>query len=219
MRKPERPQAVLVIAIFHFIFGGLGILCDTCALAGQAAKVGQTPQQAEMQAEMEAIMVEKVPFYKAYIGASLVLNVVWDVLMIGGGIGLLNLRPYGRTLSISYGAGRLLWGLFVIVFSLIWVTPASEEAMKHMKFPPEAEAMKGILTALTNFGLIIQLVVLIYPAIVLIVMYLPAVRAAFAGGPPPLDRFEDDADDDEDDDDEYDRDSPGGEGIQPRPRD
>ncbi len=218
-REPERPTAVVVIAIFHFIFGGLGLLCDTCGIASQAMKMGQSPAQIQWQADIDDVMVERVPLYRVYFGANLVLPLVWDVVLIVSGIGLLNLRPWGRTLSLGYGIGRLVWGVVALAVTLVWAQPAMEEAMQRVKLPPEMQQMGGFLNAITSFGIGLQLVFLMYPAIVLIVMLLPAVRAAFAGGPPALDRFDDDEEDEDDDDDEDDRERPGGEGIQSRPRD
>jgi hypothetical protein len=219
-REPERPTAVLVIAIFHFIFGGLGLVCGLCALGGQAMNMGQPPQQQQMQMEMEQIMVEKVPLYKVYGFTNIGLGLLWDVVLISSGMMMLSLKPPGRQLSIFYGISRLLWGLLSIVYTIIWVNPATEVALQQVKVPPELKGMMGIMSAATSFGLVIQLLLLVYPAIVLIVMYLPAVRVAFAGGPPPRDEFEDDEEDDDDDDDfDDERERRGGEGIQPRPRD
>ncbi|HVS35672.1 MAG TPA: hypothetical protein VMS17_08820, partial [Gemmataceae bacterium] len=38
--RRQRPTSLTVIAVFHFIFGGLGLLCGLIGLAGQAAGLG-----------------------------------------------------------------------------------------------------------------------------------------------------------------------------------
>jgi hypothetical protein len=95
------------------------------------------------------------------------------------------------------------------------VKGANEAAMQKMDIP-DVERVRGAMTTFANIAYVIQALFLLYPAIVLYVMFLPHVRGACAGGPPPDCPLVDD-DDDDDDDDEYDRGTPGSQGIQPPP--
>src|SRR5260370_10365291 len=57
LTQPLRPTSLLVLAIFHFIIGGFGLLCGVCGAASLAnggrsfvpTPGAQTPQQTAMQ--------------------------------------------------------------------------------------------------------------------------------------------------------------------------
>jgi hypothetical protein len=108
VQPPQRPTAVLTIAVFHFIFGGLGLLCLLCLLGVRSV---QSPEQAQMQAQTEMIMLERVPFYTIYQIAGAALGLILTVVMLASATGLLSCRPWARQLSIFYGITALIWGI------------------------------------------------------------------------------------------------------------
>src|SRR5262249_3000254 len=94
----HRPTAVFVIAILQFVFGGLSLVLDLCGGAMQAGGPGlfggsgaQAQMQAEMTFEMEKALEKRLTNHK-FIGACLlVLDLALCGMMIGGGVGLVQM--------------------------------------------------------------------------------------------------------------------------------
>jgi hypothetical protein len=192
MARQQVPTAVVVVAIFHFIIGGLGLLSNLCGgiillvTGGDLSRLVAFVPEAQRQMEVQQrILNERVPFYALYQGEGLVVGLVFSVLLIASGVGLLRLRPWGRTLSLVYVPLSIPQTLFGAFYTFVYVNPATQEAVRQTPQPNlqaaqvSAQASGMMTTMLTAF---IFLVVLAYPVIVLIVMMLPSVVAAFRGG-------------------------------------
>ena len=190
MRK-NLPTAVLVIAILHFIGGGLGLLGSVCGLAVQGASGGkmfsgfggQQAGQADLQAKLEKNLNEKVPAYKAVQIGSLVINLVLSILMIAGGIGLLQLMAWGRTVSIVYALLSILNHIFTVIYAFAFSVPAARAIFQDLiGQDPQAQPFVSIVEVAMTGGVIVGALFVIYPIIVLIVMFRPAVVRAFGAG-------------------------------------
>src|ERR1700730_15613040 len=99
--RQKRPASVTVLAILHFVFGGLGIVGGLCsgvqlAVGNQmfAAMAGaQAAQQKKMQEERDRDVWENLPSYKPVPYAGVALELLMSGLMIAAGVGLLRLQP------------------------------------------------------------------------------------------------------------------------------
>jgi hypothetical protein len=143
MPRRELPTAVLVLAIFHFIIGGYGLLCGLCS-GGMVLAGGNTaglfsfgnPQMAQQQqAQQEAmqrVLSERVPHLQAYQAETVVVSLALSVALIVAGIGLLYLRGWARALSLLYGVLSILQTLIAAVYSFVYVVPANEEAFRQI---------------------------------------------------------------------------------------
>src|SRR5262249_10933234 len=116
--KKHRPTAVLVLAILHFIGGGLGVMGVLCtggmlAAGGSQSMFGkppapppgkQGPNFEEFQRFQEDVTkaAENPPGGKAYQVTSLGVDLLLSLMLLIGGIGLLNMQPWGRLLSLVY---------------------------------------------------------------------------------------------------------------------
>src|SRR5262245_6550476 len=104
----ERPLSITTIAILHFVFGGLGILFGICGGITLAAgggsqnwfmsSGGPSANQDQMQKMQQDLQkaIEGGPAYQAVQIGNLVLDLAISVTMIVSGVGLLQLRPWGR---------------------------------------------------------------------------------------------------------------------------
>jgi len=192
MRK-MRPTIVLVVAILHFVGGGLGVTGGLCGLAFQGMTGGrmftgfnppsgskQGMSQDEMQKQMENIMAEKMPWYREYQLGSGIVNVLISSLMIVSGIGLLMMRSWGRYTSIAYAVLSLLNHVFTIVYSLTYVVPATQAMFDEMaRQEPQIAPMVSTMKMFTTLGALIPILLALYPLFVLIVMLVPSVAASF----------------------------------------
>ncbi len=190
MRR-ERPTAVTVLAVFHFVFGGLGLLCGLCqgfgavVLAKAPADAPQTtPFGAQQDRFANEILKEtraRAPWFTAYKVAEQAVHVVFSLMLIASGVGLLMVQSWGRWLSVTYAALRLLTLPLVFWYTFAVEVPAQEAAVQKAFAdggPPGAKTGAEVGIQL-NKGWPLLLVV--YPAVVLLIMFLPGTARAFSG--------------------------------------
>jgi hypothetical protein len=190
----QRPAAVLVIAILHLVGGGLDLLGVVCGGAMQAAGAanpfGKTapagPEQVELARLQQQIEALNPP---GYIYGELTANFVLDVMLLAAGIGLLSMRPWARTLSLVYAVLAILNRLFTVVFSFVVIIPAFEAMIQeHAPKDPQAQSVISLMKVGMIAGVVFGALFIIYPIVVLIILNLPHVKAAFLGqveAPPP----------------------------------
>jgi hypothetical protein len=220
MPRRKVPPAVMTIAVLHFIFGGLGLVCGGFATlvsltGGQKAlaRMGTPEQQRQAEAQRrrkevtDQVHAERVPLYRVYSTTNQVLSVLFSLAMVASGFGLLYLQPWGRWLSVGYASLSLLANVVVLVYTVAFLNAADEEAFRRL--PPQTEQEQMAYNVVRSAGPVVAcLPVLLaaYPAAVLVVMLLPSTGRAFrgpaAGGKRRrhVDEYDDEADDDEDED-------------------
>jgi hypothetical protein len=189
MQTINRPTAVLVIAILQFVFGGLGLLGDLCGGLSQAGS-GMFPAgrgtQAQMEKDMtrnlEAAMEKRLPNHKAFTMGLLVLDLALCGLMIGGGVGLIKMQPWGRTLTIIYALFSLVMKIVNVAMAALVTAPATKEAMAGMTagMGREAALVGQIMEITMGIAIWMPVCLCIYPIVVLVIMLQPHVVAAFA---------------------------------------
>lgn len=192
--KSNRPTSVLTLAILHLVFGGLGLICTMCAGLGSMGNpfggLGQQQGQQKMQAEMEKQMDEKLPAANAVQYGGMAIDAVLSFMLIAGGIGLLKMASWARTLSLVYAALSLLHKLFGAIYSIAFMIPLMTEIkpllIEEMRTDPQvtpqmAESLATLVGMTGYFSLAVVVVTMLYPTIVLIIMLRPSVAAAFRG--------------------------------------
>jgi hypothetical protein len=178
-----------VIAILHFVFGGLGLLCGVCASVGDMAGMTESlaaadPAAREKLAEQKRrqevtaqVNQEMVPLYRPYTLTNRVLSVISPILMVVSGVGLILLAAWGRWLSIVWALQSLASNLLATVYMFLFFQPASAEAMRRL--PPQNENEQLANQFAGPLGPVCACMFAIYPTVVLIILFLPTVAAAF----------------------------------------
>ena len=112
----------------------------------------------------------------------LAVGLGFSVLLAVAGIGLLKLKPSGRTMSVGYSIASLALGVIGIVFNWIFlVGPLAAEAGKSSG-PHAVGATAGAIS-----GMVGGLCPMVYPILLLIFMTRPKLVAAFnPSAPPPV---------------------------------
>jgi hypothetical protein len=227
MKRPERPGAVLVVAILQICFGSLGLcgsLCGGGAQLAGGAKVFTPPAGAQAQPDVEGMMRARVPYYTAMEYGGAVLGLIAGTVMLVSAIGLLKLRPWARYLTIGYACYNIVSSIFGFIFSLTVTLPVMREVWAEMradpKLPPQAVSVMNITETITTAMIYASFIFLVYPIALLVVMFLPHVKAAFR--PAPLQPRTDEGPDEEFDDDATEEvppgetpDAPREDGVQP----
>jgi hypothetical protein len=187
----KRPAAVLVLAILHLVGGGIDLVRQLCAGAmlaagstnpfgGMRGGAGQDPG-VHLQKAIEAI-----PGQQAFTVGELAINLVLDVLLIAAGIGLLSVKPWARILSMVYAPLAILNRLGAFAYELLVLIPAVDTLLRQElgRAPgvgPELQAFNSFMKAGMIVSSVIGLLFVIYPIVVLILLNLSHVRAAFSG--------------------------------------
>lgn len=199
----NRPAAVLVIAILHFVFGTFGLLGSVCGggmffFMRYMPTPPTAPGQPKVPNYMDIMtaMSEKAPGFTAVQYGGMAMGLVLAVLMIVSGLDLVRMRARGRTLSIAYASLSILTTLLTFIYNLVFTMPVMSEVMDQMfqpgamgpMNPQQQQAFQGLMRFVFQFsyyaGLLAPFFQMIYPVVVLIIMYRPHVRAAFREGPP-----------------------------------
>jgi hypothetical protein len=195
----------MVIAILHFVFGGLGLLMTVCGGVGQMAGGnammaggggGQATKQQKVAEDFQKAMQADSPAAQAVSYGELGFDVMLSLLMIISGVGLLRMQPWGRILSILYAILSIAFKVFVIVYTMAFVIPTLNTFVSGY---PDKDAQVTAMLQVMQVMMIILLVVvpvvtMIYPIIVLVIMLRPRIAAAFRGeavGPPPEEDYRD----------------------------
>jgi hypothetical protein len=211
MAKPDRPTAVFVIAVLNFIFGSLRLLNGLCGgliILGMVALfnflIGEMRKKnaADAKEFEDALSVfTNIPGLVPFLIASLLISIILGVVMIVLGFGLLRMRRWAHGASIVYAIVAILLALGEGGYSMVVVSPAvmkansefQEKLAKQVQAkgrpapPPNPFASNPMFNM---FGAAIGVIVgCIYPIAVLVIMFLPNVRAAFARAGPGGDKY------------------------------
>jgi hypothetical protein len=191
-----RPTSVLVIAILQLVFGGLGMASSLCGLAVPMVMKALVPPpppgpggvQPITQETMAEFFEQHVPGYQAsqYLGTVMAFGLCG--LMLASGMGLLRMRPWGRTLAIVFAILAILYLVFYFTYSLLYLTPAMTEffrqALAQGQMGPgiqqqQQQAFLNFMEVMMRIGNFLSLAFLIYPAVVLFILLRRNVAAAF----------------------------------------
>jgi hypothetical protein len=167
----QRPTSVLVFGILNLVFGALGL----CGAAWSLAMF-MGPFAKEMAKGNPVLQkMQSSPAFGVYSNVSAGLGFVFTLVLLAAGVGLLRMRPWGRTASIAYAVYGIVASIVgaAVVFLFI-LGPMLQEAEK---LPPAERAAViggvggGVLGAC--FGMV-------YPILLLVFMFRENVVAAFA---------------------------------------
>jgi hypothetical protein len=168
---PQKPTAATVFGILNILFG-VFMLCGLVV----STVVFFIPMNAQMTANNPALqLMQDNAVYRTFTQLAVLLGFVATVVQIVAGVGLLTLRPYGRTLSIGCGVYSIVMNLLGTAVNILFVFPALiENANAAGGGPAAAGAWGGVIGGVIGgFG------GLIYPGLLLYFMYRPNMVAAF----------------------------------------
>jgi hypothetical protein len=190
------PTIVMVVAILQIFFGATGLLRHLCSggmqLAGGARAFTPAGPQGVPQVDTEAVLKARVPHYELLVYGGLVLGLVSGTVCLVSGLGLLRLRPWARWLAIGYACYFIISDLAGFIYAVTMIRPVMEEVIaeqaQQANLPPQAATAFNISMKVASVAPYLTLVLLAYPILLLVVMFLPSVRAAFRGRPAVVER-------------------------------
>jgi fumarate reductase subunit D len=210
MRAPERPTSITVLSILNIIFGSLGTLLYCCGGAGilfmlsMLNSAGSDPQVQELKT-MWQTLENNIPGWNAFLIGSMVAALITSVILLLSGIGLLNMKNWGRMLGLTYAVLAIIVQLGSIGYNMAVVNPAmaklqTELQQKGGNMPGGGNPMAGNSMTNTASQIIGSVFGLALAVANLIILLQPGVIAAFyapkrGGYPeddyPPRDPYDD----------------------------
>ena len=181
----ERPSSLTALGATHLVFGVLSLAWGLWGLvsavglgmmSGMASTQGMAPP-AETAAMMAAVFSPARAVFTGAVGA---LRLLAGGGLIGAGIGLLTLKPWARTLSIVYVVYGVIMAIGVAVGHHLLVMGPVLSAMAKER--PEDTPAELMMAGAVCWGVVLACLKLIYPAIVLILMFAPDVKTALHPG-------------------------------------
>ena len=171
---PVKPKSMTVFGILNIIFGALG-------LCGTAATIPMFLVDASTAAAEENPMLQIMhdsPAYHGFMLVSVVLGLVACIALILAGIGLLQGKAWGRSISIIYAWYAIVAAVVGIIFNWFYlIQPLIEQAQQQSGSSPEeiGAMVGGAVGGLAGgcFGAL-------YPIILLIFMHRPAIKQYLA---------------------------------------
>lgn len=184
MRKPGRPVFTTVLAIIQLVAGGSLLACGGFGLVVSAAgehsatvtiRTGgqETTRVYDPREEME----RETPGYKVILFSGKTADVVLNVVLLAGAIGLLAVRGWGWWLSVAWAV--LAAGFQVAAACYLWLVamPACNRVVKVV--PHDVDGTCG---SLANGNTLYHLTwalfasaLTLYPLVMLVLLVLPPV--------------------------------------------
>jgi hypothetical protein len=160
-----------VFGILNLAFAALG-LCGT--IAG-AASLFATQMMPEGPPNPALELMQQNEAYYMFSIVMMGLGFVATLALALGGVGLLMMRAWGRTLSIAYAVYTIFASIAGMIANWVWlIQPLMEQAGAMGPGPEKAAAIGGAVGGM--FG---GCIAAIYPIVLLIFMMRPSLVQAF----------------------------------------
>lgn len=194
----KRPGAVTAASVLSIIYGSLFTLCGVCGIVSLAMQGGMgggnpfgggDPMAAQIQDQLMKAIEREAPGYQAYQIVSAVLNLALPVMLLVAAIGLLQMRPWSRTLALITTWLIIANYIAQIVYALAFLFPAMNRGFEAVfanlpgpaPAPPQAiQAMRAVMTMVAVVTVVVYGIFILYLITILILLNLSHVRIAFA---------------------------------------
>lgn len=159
----EKPKAIKVFGILNVIFGGLGLL-GTCIGLGAILVItsGLIPVP-DGQPNPAFVLQEENAFLYFYNILSAAFALLFTIVLLTSGIGLLRHKRWGRTTGLAWAAYCVLSTIVVSVVTWTHIYPYQLETMDEAA--AAVPNMEAILLVSMIFGNVLSVGYLIYPAL------------------------------------------------------
>lgn len=182
---PPAPAAkatggLLALGIISIVYSALFRLC--CGLSAfMTSLFAMFLMSDAMRSFMDRPEMEGMPDFEAMLSGpmqsyNLIKGFVLLMLgvgMLAGGIGLIRLKPWARTLSLGVAAAEIAWAIVDFAINAFFIYPSMTQMMGDEL--PQTPQMIGSIFA----GVFFTFVMLIYPVALLICLNLRSIKGQF----------------------------------------
>lgn len=198
-----RPGSVTAAGVMAIIYGALFSLCGLIGVAGIAsggagqnmfAGAGGDPNQDKLQKELEKRLDRDAPGYQAFHIGTTILGLLEALGLLIGGIGLMSMHRWARTLTLVVAVVAMLVCLLQAVYTTVYIIPAINDAFQVVmpamlqqqgaKGQQAAQFVQTMVVVMAVAMVVIYVLILVYLLIIVLLLRRRHVLAAFAGERP-----------------------------------
>jgi len=178
MAERTRPGTLTTIAVLNIVFGSLGLICGCLnGLFVGALLIASRDNPSELMrvlAEARDLLQREIPSYQAVVISRCLYILVFSSLLIVAGIGLLYVANWARVLSFIYALTAILSQGAYLVYAIIVEHPAAARMQAQFGGDPVQSKASEI------GGIAVTGLVILYGIVLIILLCLPSVTAAFS---------------------------------------
>ena len=156
--RTRPPTSVTVFAVLNIIFGALGLMGVLAAAAFSG--IGGEANPVNEILESHAVL-------SVWNNVGMILGVLASLVLLGCGIGMLQLKPWARKAAIGWAIYGIVAGVVGVVMNALFMYPALAEA---------EPALASMTAVMSGFGAVIGMV---YPVLLWYFMTRPRNVEAF----------------------------------------
>lgn len=167
-----KPVSMTVFGVINLVWGAMG-LCGIVASTVQIFVLGSNPAMKNPVIDL----MNANPVYWGFMMLSMIVGFLFTIVLMIGGVGLLNGRPYGRKCSIVYAIYAIIAAIVGTVFNFIFLLlPLLQQADGMAAGPEKAGLIGGAIGGTVGgvCGVIYPIVLLIFMMRAPIVNYMRA---------------------------------------------
>ena len=164
----EKPKAIKVFGILNVIFGGLGLLGTCIGLGAILAITSGLIPVPEGQSNPAFVLQEENAFLYFYNIISAVFALIFTVVLLVSGIGLLRHKKWGRNTGLAWAAYNVIATIIASVVTWTHIYPHQLEMLATNEAMPNVPNMEAILLGSMIFGNVLSVGYLIYPGLFVI---------------------------------------------------
>lgn len=165
--------AVVALGVFNIVYAILFRLC--CGFVGAISYLvfGAAMQRFAEEQGVQMPAFELSGPLQAYSTINAFLSLVLGVALLAAGIGLLTLRPWGRSLSLGVAAAEVVWAIIDFGISLFLIYPRMAEMIQGELTPAQQMVFSVVV------GVVSVLIRLAYPVVLLVALSRGSVKRQF----------------------------------------
>jgi hypothetical protein len=184
--QPRVPGSIITASVFLFIYGALLLFCGVCGGASVAIQPKEDPMG------LKAAMDKEAPGHELISYGGIATNVLFGMLFLASGVGVLRLVNFFRILAYLACAGILLTTAGSTILTALYIFPVQQriimQQMQNPNQPPMPFDMNMVMSGSLALGILITIGAhLFFCGFIAIPLSMKSARDAFAGIVPESD--------------------------------
>jgi len=160
-----KPKAIKVFGVLNVIFGGLGLLGTCIGLGAILAITSGLIPVPDGQSNPAFVTQDENAFLYFYNIISAAVALLFAIVLLVSGIGLLKHKKWGRTTGLAWAAYCVLSTIVVSVVTWTHLYPYQLETLANNEATAAVPNMEAILLGSMIFGNVLSVGYLIYPGL------------------------------------------------------
>jgi len=160
-----KPKAIKVFGILNVIFGGLGLLGTCIGLGAILAITSGLLPAPEGQSNPAFVTQDEDAFLYFYNITSAAFALLFTIVLLVSGIGLLQHKKWGRNAGLAWVAYSVLATIIASVVTWTHIYPYQLEMLPTNEAMANVPNMEAILLGSMIFGNVLSVGYLIYPVL------------------------------------------------------